>query len=154
MRLLLFIIVALSPMLFSPLAMASPWAVNKENIVMDGYDPVAYFIENKAVKGEARYAQEWDDAIWWFKSEANRERFRAAPQNYAPQFGAHCANGLSDGHVVHGNPENWRIIDGKLYLFFSAWGRAQWMFMVEEQIQEAKATWSSYLSELADKRRS
>lgn len=132
-------------LLFSAVSWAGPWVTDKDNVVMFGYDPVAYFIEHDAVAGSAEHALEWDEAIWWFSSQENLARFEANPEQYAPQFGAHCANGLSDGHVVDGNPENWRIIDGKLYLFYSAWGRAQWAFGVDKQIGLATQTWENHL---------
>ena len=140
-------LVFLGALLFSGWLQAGPWATGQDKVVMAGYDPVAYFAEAGAVRGNPAHALAWDGATWWFSSQANLERFKASPQSYAPQYGAHCANGLSDGHVVPGNPENWRIIDGKLYLFYSAWGRLQWAVDVEEQIALANDTWSSFLSQ-------
>ena len=134
-------------LLFSSLALANPWVTTKDNVVIQGYDPVAYFVAHDAVKGDSGHALEWDGVTWYFSSQANLQRFQENPEKYAPQYGAHCANGLSDGHVVDGNPKNWRIIDGKLYLFFSAWGRAQWAFNVDEQIILANETWAKFLSQ-------
>lgn len=130
---------------FSALSWATPWVSNEEHVAMFGYDPVAYFVEQQALRGRREYALQWDGVSWWFSSRVNRQRFQANPHKYAPQYGAHCANGLSDGHVVDANPENWRIIDGKLYLFYSAWGRAQWAFGVERQISQANQTWRAFL---------
>lgn len=129
-------------------AFATPWVTTQNNVVMSGYDPVAYFVESDAVKGNSDHTLEWDGVTWQFSSQANLQRFEANPEKYAPQFGAHCANGLSSGHVVDGDPENWRIIDGKLYLYFSAWGRTQWAFGVDGKIQRANQTWTKFLNQL------
>lgn len=136
-------------LLCANLVLATPWVTTQDNLVMQGYDPVAYFAEDDAVKGDPDHALEWDGVTWRFSSQANLQRFKANPEKYAPQYGAHCANGLSDGHVVNGDPENWRIIDGKLFLFFSAWGRAQWAFGVDKQIIQANETWSTFLTQQA-----
>jgi len=91
-----------------------------------GYDPVSYHLEDEAQKGSPEYALEWDGRIWHFISAEHRDIFRKEPEKYAPRFGGQCANGLSEGHGVSGNPEIWRIHDGELYLFFSRSGRNRW----------------------------
>ncbi|MDA3938249.1 MAG: hypothetical protein PF693_02930 [Spirochaetia bacterium] len=59
----------------------------------------------------------------------------------APQYGGFCANGLSDGHKIRGKRNNWRIYDGKLFLFYAKGGRNSWDFEIEEQIQLASDYW-------------
>lgn len=111
-----------------------------ENPAIEGYDPVAYFTLKKAVKGKPEFKHHWNGDTWYFYSKDHRKLFIAAPEKYAPQFNGFCANGLSDGHAIEANPENWRIIEGKLYLFFSEYGRNQWSGNVKSLIQSAKET--------------
>ena len=127
--------------IFSANSMATDWALNNNGTVLNGYDPVAYFEQGMAVKGKSSITAEWQGAFWWFTSVENKEKFLQKPEKWAPEFNGYCANGLSDGHKVHGNPEHWRIIDDKLYVFYSAWGRLQWAVNVDSQIEKAKENW-------------
>jgi len=61
-------------------------------------------------------ASEYNGATWAFASEANRDKFLADPEKYAPLYDGHCAYGVAQGGKVPGNPNLWRILDGKLYL--------------------------------------
>ena len=113
----------------------------KNRIAIEGYDVTAYFTEHKPVKGISQFNFEWGGAIWHFASANGLSLFRENPQKYAPQYGGYCSNGLSDGHKVGADPRNWRIIDGKLYLFFSQYGRDQWSGKVKSLMQSAEETW-------------
>ena len=106
-------------------AQAGPQYVDETGFALSGYDPVAYFeIEQvpvgtrqpEAVPGKAGITAEYNGATWAFSSEANRDRFVANPEKYAPGFDGHCAYGIAQGGKVPGNPNLWRIVDGKLYL--------------------------------------
>jgi len=59
---------------------------------------------------------DWNGATWRFASAANRDRFVAAPQDYAPAYGGYCAYAVSHDLVAEGDGERWKIVDGKLYL--------------------------------------
>jgi YHS domain-containing protein len=65
--------------------------VNTDNfgVALKGYDPVAYFTEGRAVKGTSEFSYTWHDAKWHFASAANRDRFAADPQHFAPQYGGY-----------------------------------------------------------------
>lgn len=84
---------------------------------IDGFDPVAYFTENKATKGKQEYQLEYDGATWLFTSEENKQLFNNSPENYKPVCGGHCSFAVSKGFVAPGNPESWSIENGKLYFF-------------------------------------
>ena len=109
-----------------------------------GYDAVSYFTDDKPIMGQAEFQTEWQDLTWYFSNQENLNRFLDEPENYAPQFMGHCANGLSDGHLVTAKPEIYRIIDNKLYLFYSWWGKAQWQYQQQEQIELAEQWWSKF----------
>jgi YHS domain-containing protein len=88
-------------------------------LAIKGYDPVAYFTDGRPVPGLPQFEYEWDDHVYRFASAEHRERFKADPVHYAPQFGNFCAMALAKGQVVVANPENWLISDGRLYVFGS-----------------------------------
>jgi YHS domain-containing protein len=88
------------------------------NVAIKGYDPVAYFTDSRAVQGSPEIKQSWLGAIWYFANAKHRDAFAAEPMRYAPQYGGFCAGSMSVGLITDNiDPESWRIIDGKLYLF-------------------------------------
>ena len=96
------------------------------NVAIVGYDPVAYFTDGKAVQGSPEISQSWLGATWYFASVEHREAFVAEPISYAPQYGGFCAGSMSIGLVTDNiDPESFRIIDGKLYLFGGTGGMEQ-----------------------------
>ena len=91
-----------------------------EGVFIFGYDPVAYFTMDKAVKGSADFTYEYLGGEWHFVSDEHREMFVAEPVKYIPQHGGYCSSATTGGEVFAANPRAWRIIDGKLYLFASS----------------------------------
>ena len=69
------------------------------SLAIDGYDAVAYFTEGKPVKGSSEHEFGWRDATWRFSSPANKDRFVADPERYAPQYGGYCAYAVANGTV-------------------------------------------------------
>jgi YHS domain-containing protein len=97
---------------------------NLENkkVAIQGYDPVAYFKQNKAVKGKGELAVVFKGVSYYFSSVTNKELFLKEPAAYEPQYGGWCAYAMgSSGEKVEVNPETFKIIDGKLYLFYNAY---------------------------------
>jgi YHS domain-containing protein len=89
------------------------------DVAIKGYDPVAYFTQNRAVEGSEKFSHSWLGATWHFASAENRDLFAQDPVKYAPQYGGHCADGVSFGTITTNiDPEAWRIIEGKLYLSY------------------------------------
>ncbi|WP_310378500.1 YHS domain-containing (seleno)protein [Flavobacterium sp.] len=95
---------------------------NIENkVAIQGYDPVAYFTQKKAVKGKATIASTNEGVTYYFSSQANKDIFTKTPTNYEPQYGGWCAYAMgSTGEKVEINPETFKIVDGKLNLFYNA----------------------------------
>jgi YHS domain-containing protein len=91
-----------------------------------GYDPVAYHVENRPVKGRAEFSHHWNGANWRFASAANRDLFAVDPARYAPQYGGYCAFGTSRGYKVSTDPDAFAIVDGKLYLNYSKPVQTTW----------------------------
>jgi YHS domain-containing protein len=61
----------------------------RTDTAINGYDTVAYFTDNKPVKGLDAYVQTWMGAKWKFASQAHLDLFKAKPEQYAPQFGGY-----------------------------------------------------------------
>ncbi len=112
-----------------------------DGVAIKGYDPVAYFTEGRPVKGSAEFAKEWLGAKWQFASAKNRDAFAANPVKYMPQFGGYCSKAMSDGFVKSLDPDAWRIIDGKLYVYASQKGRYNFAKDIPGRTAKAKANW-------------
>lgn len=93
----------------------------ENNVAIQGYDPVAYFKQGKAIKGKKESAAVFEGIIYYFYSTANKEAFLKNPTAYEPQYGGWCAYAMGDsGQKVAINPETFKIVGGKLYLFYNA----------------------------------
>jgi YHS domain-containing protein len=106
-----------------------------------GYDPVAYFTMGQPLKGEPSISHVWDGTRYLFASTKHRDMFMADPDRYAPQFAGFCTAGLSKGHKVEADPESWTISDGRLFVFFSDRGRAQFVKDPDGTKSKAEANW-------------
>jgi hypothetical protein len=94
--------------------------VDKDGLAIGGYDVVAYFESNKAVKGHDDLAAVFNNARYYFSSEKNLALFQSAPEKYLPQYEGYCALAVgTTGKKISINPEYFKVTDGKLYLFFN-----------------------------------
>jgi len=122
-----------------------------DGIAIYGYDPVAYFTDGQAVKGSDEFAYEWLGATWYFASAEHRDLFATDPIKYAPQYGGYCAIGMIDGGTWGTNPEHWRIVDGKLYMYDGSQAdMARWERDAPKNIEKADAEWQLLKTELTD----
>jgi YHS domain-containing protein len=93
---------------------------SEDGIAIKGYDPVAYFTQNKAVKGKKEMSVLHQGIIYYFSSAANKETFKANPFKYEPEYGGWCAYAMGNsGEKVSVDPETFKIVNGKLYLFYN-----------------------------------
>lgn len=131
-------------------AAAGPTYIDQNGYAVSGYDVVAYFDmkqaplgadQHEAVPGVEYIYAEYDGATYLFASMENRGRFLSDPAKYAPQFGGHCAQGVLANVKVPGNPNNWRIVDGKLYLTHERTTEAQWQKTMVKNIINAEDLW-------------
>lgn len=139
-------------------AYAGPQYVDESGFAVSGYDPVAYFDlaqspvgqkQPEAVPGKAGITAEYNGAKWAFASEANRDRFLADPAKYAPAYDGHCAYGLAQGGKVPGNPNLWRIVDGKLYLNITPTIVGFWESDIPGNLAKAESNWPAKEAEAA-----
>jgi len=124
--------------------LASAGEINKGyfgDLAIDGYDPVAYFTEQRAMKGSEDISHNWLGAEWAFSSEKHKKLFSENPVKYAPQYGGYCADGIAYGDITANiDPEAWRIIDGKLYLNYDQ-GAAVEIEELEGQLEKSVQNW-------------
>jgi len=94
----------------------------KNGFVANGYDVVSYFNDNP-VKGNKKYAIQYDGVSFKFASQENMTIFQLNPTIYIPQYGGYCAYAIgAKSEKVGINAETFDIQNGKLYLFYNAWG--------------------------------
>ena len=94
--------------------------VDKNKIANGGYDMVAYFTDNAAVKGNSTYMTEYKGAKYQFASAGHLNLFKENPDQYLPVCDGYCAWGVAEkGRKVPVNPQTYKIVDGRLYLFFN-----------------------------------
>jgi len=113
------------------------------DLAIKGYDTTAYFEHGEARKGNRSAKVEHQGATWRFASETEAALFAAHPAAYAPQFGGYCTRALSLERTVPANPENWRIYEGKLYLFVRAAGADIFDEDPTAMIARAQAYWDT-----------
>ncbi len=116
------------------------------NLALDGHDAVAYFTEGTPVKGSKDFTFEYNGATWQFASQANKDRFIQNPAKYAPQYGGYCAWAVSQNYTARGNPKNWKIVGGKLYLNYNDKIQARWEEDIPGFIAKADTNWPGVLT--------
>lgn len=91
----------------------------EKTIAVQGFDVVAYF-NGKAVKGNSSNAVIHQGVKYHFSTTANKEEFKKNPAKYEPQYGGWCAYAMgATGEKVEIDPETFKIVNGKLYLFYN-----------------------------------
>ena len=114
-----------------------------DGVAIQGFDPVAYVVENEATQGVAAYTSTYKGSVFRFKNAANRDAFIADPQKYAPQYNGYCAFGVSRGYKAVTSPDAFSIVDGKLYLNYNAEVKTMWTKDVPGYIAKADAQWAA-----------
>jgi YHS domain-containing protein len=110
-------------------------------LAVHGYDVVAYFTQGKPVKGESRFAVAHGAATYRFATQAHLDAFNTNPEKYVPAYGGYCAYGVSVNAKFDGNPENWKIVDGKLYLNLDTGIQQTWLKDVPGNVKKAEVIW-------------
>jgi len=106
-----------------------------------GYDLVAYQTVKTAAPGSGRFTSIYKNVTYLFASEANKKVFEENPEKYLPAYGGYCAYGVSIGKKFDGNPLNWKLIDGKLYLNLDTEIAGLWEKDLATNIEKANIAW-------------
>lgn len=113
----------------------------KGGAAIEGYDPVAYFKENKPVKGSTAYTATYEGSTFRFASAANRDAFVAASDKYAPQYGGFCAYAVASGYKAKIEPDAFTIVNGKLYLNYDQSIQRRWRRDIPGYIRKGDRNW-------------
>ncbi len=120
----------------------------RKNIAIDGYDPVSYF-DNKPVEGREQFPVAHRGITYWFVDAANAGKFKSMPEKYEPAYGGWCAYAMgASGDKVKVDPETFKILDGKLYLFYSFWGNntlSDWNKNEKELKRKGDQNWKKFI---------
>jgi YHS domain-containing protein len=120
------------------------WFSNK---AVSGYDSVAYFTEGKAVKGNARFKFKYMDVEWYFSSSKHLELFKKNPEKYRPQYGGYCAWAVAEREQrAPGDPNYWKIVDGKLYLNYDSDIQDKWLKDIPGFIKTGNENWPKMMA--------
>lgn len=92
----------------------------QNDIAIGGYSPVSYFSAGKAEQGSPSFSVFHDGKIYFLTSAVQMQRFRDNPEKYIPALAAHCPYSLALGRSVAVDPQQFEIIDGRLYLFHNS----------------------------------
>ncbi|WP_079538364.1 YHS domain-containing (seleno)protein [Bradyrhizobium lablabi] len=118
-------------------------------LAIEGFDPVAYFVDQSPERGLPDYEASQAGAVWRFRNEGNRASFVAHPEIYGPQFGGYDPIDLARGVTVAGNPRFWLISGQRLYLFSRDDNRDAFAADPERGQREAKSHWPAAEQDLA-----
>ena len=94
-----------------------------EGLALQGYDPVSYFKDKKALVGSKDFLVRYKGVLYRFSSSGNKALFIAKASQYEPEYGGWCAYAMGlDGSKVEIDPKTFKIVNGKLYLFYNKLG--------------------------------
>jgi hypothetical protein len=118
-------------------------------LAIEGFDPVAYFVDGRAEQGLPDFEAPEAGAVWRFRNEGNRASFVAHPEVYGPQFGGYDPTDVARGVTVAGNPRFWVITGERLYLFGVETNRDAFAADPERYLRLAAARWPQLEQELS-----
>ncbi len=132
---------AAAAILFSTFSFASSVNTGVNDVAIHGYDPVAYFTQDKPVVGKEQFTAVHDGAIYRFSSAKNRDLFKANTDKYAPQFGGFCAMGVALDKKLDVDPAAFYIEDDKLFLNLNSAVQKKWLEDVPGNLKTAYRVW-------------
>jgi YHS domain-containing protein len=125
--------------------------VDKNGVIVDGYDVVAYFTDGRPVEGQPEFASSHGGATYWFASAEHKALFDADPAKYAPEFGGFCAYAVSRNGLRPIDPAVFHFVGGKLFLQHTR--KAYDLFERDEpgNTKRAYANWPKLVAKKAQK---
>ncbi len=74
----------------------------------------------KPKAGKPEFTTNYEGVIYRFVSQANMDIFKSNPAKYEPAYGGWCAYAMGNsGEKVEIDPETYKIIEGRNYLFYN-----------------------------------
>lgn len=119
----------------------APLNVDSKGLALRGYDPVAYFTAGQPRSGRPELTSTVEGATYRFASAANKAAFDKEPQRYLPQYGGFCAWAAAQGYKADADPRAWSIVDGRLFVNYSASVHRSWRAEQARFIRQGDANW-------------
>lgn len=113
------------------------------NLMLKGYDPVAYFTVGRPVPGKVDIAVSHDGLDYRFTSEEHRKMFLANPEQYVPKYGGFCSQGIAYAVMFGGEAEKFQIIDNRLFIFGDQGAIDAWNSSPKKHLEYAEHYWNS-----------
>jgi len=115
-----------------------------KDVALEGFDPVSYF-DGSPLEGDPKIRFQYKGIVYQFVSQSNLNKFRSSPDQFEPAYGGWCAYAMGEtGEKVKIDPETYRVLDGKLYLFYNFWGNntlVDWKKNEKRLKQQADNNW-------------
>ncbi len=140
-RVVIFFAAAALTLLFAGQWVSAQESASEKPPALRGHDPVAYFKEGKPREGNRTWQATHEGETYLFSSQANRDAFVAEPSRYAPQYAGYCAYGATRGYKAAVDPSAFKIVDGKLYLNYSAKVQGLWEKDIPGFVKMADEKW-------------
>jgi YHS domain-containing protein len=120
-------------------------------LAVQGYDPVAFFTDQKPVKGSADFQSTYHGGSYWFISAEHKALFDANPEKYEPAFGGYCAYGVSKGKLGSVNVNDFQIVDGRLLLQHGDGARDGFNADKKGNLAKADSNWTNLVEQSGEK---
>jgi YHS domain-containing protein len=115
--------------------------LRREHVILKGYDPVAYFKQGKAVRGNPSITSTYHGATYLFASKEDKAAFDKDPARYEPQYGGFCAESMAKGKRRPTDPSVFYIYKGKLYVCETAGGLDEFKKSPDVNTAKANQNW-------------
>jgi YHS domain-containing protein len=115
--------------------------VDSQGVAIQGYDPVAYFTQNKPVKGSPSNKSVYQGAKFYFASAGDKKEFDKNPGKHAPTYGGYCVNNLRKGKLEKGDPNVFFVYKGKLYFCSEKKGVEEFKKNIDQNLDETYNRW-------------
>jgi YHS domain-containing protein len=136
----------------SNLAAGEPVNVDSNGVAIQGYDLVAYFTDDRPVRGKPELVATYNGATYYFASAEHKTQFEKEPGKYAPRFGGFCAFGVSHGAIAPSSVDAFQIIDGQLVLQNNRDILKRWQEDSKGNLKKAEANWQNLVQKNAEKK--
>jgi YHS domain-containing protein len=104
---------------------------------LQGYCPVAFVVQGKAVKGNPKFTSVVDGHRYFFSSAKAKKMFDADPLKYQVAYGGSCATAMSMGREMKGDPRHFTVHAGRIFLFSSEKAKQMFDAMPDSLMHEA-----------------
>ena len=113
------------------------------NLMLKGYDPVAYFTDGKPIPGKVEIAAQHEGLDYRFVNEDHRKLFLADPEHYVPKYGGFCAQGAAYALMFGGEAEKFQIINDRLFIYGDQGAIDAWNSSPKKHLEYAERYWNT-----------